>query len=171
MPIYRQTAAFQKTGIQRTAVTGGILMAETESERSVLLERTSKIVAGYVANNSIASVDLPNVISRVYEKLGRLGKPQPEPERVPAVPIRKSLGSDFLVCLECGKRQKMLKRHLAMIHDLTPQDYRARWRLGYDYPMIAPNYAVMRSAIAKELGLGRKATRSSKPSASRRKKS
>ena len=98
-------------------------------------------------------------------------KPPAEPvKKTPAVPVKKSVTSDAIVCLECGKQQKMLKRHLFTAHGTTPDEYRAKWQLGYDYPMIAPAYAEMRQAIAKKIGLGRKPGKTAKPAAKRTRK-
>jgi len=145
-------------------------VAENQSERTALLEHTSGIVAAYVAKNAIPGSDLPNVLRTVYGKLADLGKPpvKPEPERAPAVPINRSVRPEFVVCLECGKKQKMLKRHLATAHGLTTDAYRALWGLAYDYPIVAPNYAEVRRTMAKKFGLGRKAAEPAKPSPRRR---
>jgi len=125
--------------------------------RVQLLELTTNIVCAYVGNNPIGAADLPGVINDVFGKLANVGAP-PEPavELTPAVPIKKSVGQDFIICLDCGKKQKMLKRHLHTAHGLALEDYRAKWQLGYDYPMIAPSYASKRREIAKQIGLGRK---------------
>ena len=97
-------------------------------------------------------------IESVYETLSRLGTPAPEPEieLKPAVPIKKSITDDHIICLEDGKKLKMLKRHLKTAYDMTPEDYRAKWNLPPDYPMVAPNYAAKRQELAKKIGLGRK---------------
>ncbi len=118
-----------------------------------LLEHTTKIVAAHVSHNPIAAGDLPGVIATVHQALATLG---PEPKPTPAVPIKQSVKPEYIVCLEDGKKQKMIKRHLKTAHDMTPDDYRKRWGLPSDYPMVAPNYAKQRSALAKKIGLGRK---------------
>ncbi len=122
------------------------------------LALASEIVSAYVANHAIAPADLPNLITSVLGSLndaGRVEEAAPEkPE--PAVPIRKSVGQDFIVCLEDGKKLKMLKRHLQTSYNLTPDQYRERWGLPADYPMVAPNYAKHRSSLAKKIGLGTK---------------
>ena len=118
-----------------------------------LLEHTTKIVGAHVANNPIAAADLPGLIATVHETLATLG---PEPKPTPAVPIKQSVKPEYIVCLEDGKKQKMIKRHLKTAHDMTPDDYRKRWGLPSDYPMVAPNYAATRSKLAKKIGLGRR---------------
>ncbi len=119
---------------------------------------TTEIVSAYVAHNTIATSDLPVVISTVAARLSTLGTDTLEETKLkPAVPIRKSVRQDDIVCLVCGQAQKLLKRHLATRHNLTPDDYRAMFELPAKYPMTAPAYAEMRSALAKKAGLGRKA--------------
>lgn len=133
-------------------------MAEERVERAELLELTSEIVAAYAGNNALPSSDLPQLIQTVYDTLSGVGgtaAPQ-ETEQKPAVAVKKSVGKSAIVCLECGKGQKMLKRHLAAAHGLTPDEYRAKWRLPFDYPMVAPDYAETRRQLAKQIGLGRK---------------
>ncbi len=126
-----------------------------------LLDLTSNIVAAHVSHNSVSAQDLPNLIRDVYQSLATVGEPkETEPERpTPAVPIKRSITPDYLVCLEDGKKLKMLKRHLKTAYDMTPEQYRERWGLNADYPMVAPNYAKQRSQLAKEIGLGTKARR------------
>lgn len=117
---------------------------------------TVQIVSAHVANNIVAPNDLPTLIGQVYSALSALGKPA-EPAQVrpePAVPIRKSVTPDYLICLEDGKKLKMLKRHLHSAYNMTPDQYRERWGLPAGYPMVAPNYASQRSALAKTIGLG-----------------
>ena len=127
-----------------------------ENENSELLALTADIVAAHVSNNSVAVGDLPRMIADVYDSLSGLGEaPAPAEEKlVPAVAIRSSIKPDFLVCLEDGKKLKMLKRHLKTAYNMTPDEYRQRWGLPSDYPMVAPNYAAQRSKLAKEIGLG-----------------
>ena len=127
-----------------------------ENENSELLALTADIVAAHVSNNSVAVGDLPRMIADVYDSLSGLGEvPAPaEVELVPAVAIRSSIKPDFLVCLEDGKKLKMLKRHLKTAYNMTPDEYRQRWGLPSEYPMVAPNYAAQRSKLAKEIGLG-----------------
>ena len=118
---------------------------------------TVEIVTGYLKKNAVAVADLPNLIATVRTTLDGLGK-TPEPVRrelAPAVPIRRSVTPEYIVCLEDGKKLKMLKRHLKTVYDMTPDQYRARWGLPPEYPMVAPNYAKARSEMAKSLGLGR----------------
>jgi len=123
-----------------------------------LLRMTTEVVAAYVGNNALTTAQLPEVISAVYASLKQLdGKTvelRPEPQK-PAVPVRKSITPDYLICLEDGKKLKMLKRHLRSTYNMTPDEYRAKWQLPPDYPMVAPNYAEQRSAFAKKIGLGR----------------
>ena len=124
-------------------------------------ELTSRIVAAYVRQNQIGSDQLGTLISTVHQALSGLGKPAAETagERSPAVPIRRSVHRDYVVCLECGWRGQMLRRHLGTGHGLTVQQYRARWNLPREHPMTAPSYSERRSGLAKELGLGRRAFR------------
>ncbi len=130
-------------------------MSEDSTKPGGLLALTSDIVAAYVANNAVPSADLPGLIEAVFHALSGLGAPAAEPEQEPAVPIKKSVTDKFIVCLECGKEQKMLKRHLRS-HDTNPVEYRAKWGLAHDYPMVTPVYAALRRRIAKEIGFGRK---------------
>jgi predicted transcriptional regulator len=123
-----------------------------------LLRMTADVVAAYVSNNTLATGQLADVIHAVYNSLrgleGQVAEPPAEPLK-PAVPIRKSITPDFLVCLEDGKKLKMLKRHLRSTYNLTPDEYRTKWGLAPDYPMVAPKYAEQRSEFAKKIGLGR----------------
>jgi predicted transcriptional regulator len=123
-----------------------------------LLRMTADVVAAYVSNNSLPTAQLGDVISTVFLSLrgleGKGAEPIAEPLK-PAVPIRKSITPDYLICLDDGKKLKMLKRHLRSTYDMTPDDYRQKWGLPADYPMVAPNYAEQRSAFAKKIGLGR----------------
>lgn len=118
---------------------------------------TADIVAAFAANNAISASDLPGLIVSVYAALGGLGQPVavPATELVPAVPIKKSVTPDFIVCLDDGRKFKSMKRHLASL-GMTPDEYRAKWGLPMDYPMVAPNYTATRSALAISNGLGRK---------------
>ncbi len=122
-----------------------------------VLELTTEIVSAHVGNNTVAISDLPNLIQEVYKALSSIGSEQAMPERPrPAVPIKKSIFPDYIICLEDGKKLKMLKRHLKTSYNMSPEDYRERWGLGADYPMVAPNYAKHRSNLAKKIGLGTK---------------
>jgi len=126
-------------------------------ENAELMELTAEIVASYVSNNTVASVDLPTVIQDVYKTMSTLGSQTAQPERPkPVVSVKKSITPDYIVCLEDGKKLKMLKRHLKTAYNMTPEDYRERWGLPADYPMVAPNYAKHRSSLAKKIGLGTK---------------
>jgi len=124
----------------------------------MLITLTSDIVAAHVSNNNVAVEDVSGLISNVYGALSALGQPVVPVEVMPepAVSIRSSIKPDFIVCLEDGKKLKMLKRHLMTHYNLTPDQYRARWSLPADYPMVAPNYAEKRRELAKKIGLGRK---------------
>ncbi|MGV2981603.1 MucR family transcriptional regulator [Camelimonas sp. ID_303_24] len=120
---------------------------------------TADIVASFVANNRVDQDQLPALIASVHASLQRLGQggaPAAEETLQPAVPVKRSVTPDYIICLEDGKRFKSLKRHLRTAYDMTPEEYRARWGLPADYPMVAPNYAASRSALAKSMGLGRK---------------
>jgi predicted transcriptional regulator len=123
-----------------------------------MLGLTAEIVAAHVSKNSVALTDVPRLIQEVYRTLATVGEAEPpRPERPqPAVPIKKSVTPGHLVCLEDGRKLKMLKRHLRTAYNMTPEQYRERWGLPADYPMVAPNYAERRSALAKQIGLGRK---------------
>ncbi len=121
-----------------------------------LLEHTTRIVAAHVANNPIAAAELPSVIATVHQALATLGPEEAAAKPKPAVPIKQSVKPEYIVCLDDGKKLKMLKRHLRTAYNMTPAEYRERWGLPRDYPMVAPNYAKQRSALAKKIGLGRK---------------
>ncbi len=140
-------------------------MADIESAEEMLLTLTADIVAAHVSNNSVAVNDLPQLIQNVHEALsgisGDNAKPEEKPQ--PKVSIRASIKPDYIVCLEDGKKQKMLKRHLMTNHGLTPNEYREKWGLAADYPMVAPNYAEQRRALAKTIGLGTKRRRTRGP--------
>ena len=128
-----------------------------EENGNDLLGLTEKIVSAHVANNAVSSADLPDLIRAVYAALGNVktaGEAPPTPK--PAVPIKRSVTPNHIVCLEDGKKFKMLKRHLKTDHNMTPKEYRERWGLPSDYPIVAPNYAKARSELAKKIGLGRK---------------
>ncbi len=129
----------------------------TEITDQTTLEKTTEIVAAFVSKNPMATADLPALIQAVHRALAGISvvAPEPEPRKEPAVPIRRSITPDHLVCLEDGKTFKSLKRHLRTKYDLSPEDYRAKWGLPKDYPMVAPNYAAARSALAKNMGLGK----------------
>jgi predicted transcriptional regulator len=131
-------------------------MAEPPASASVL-GLTAQIVAAHVANNPVSPDALPSLIQEVYRTLAGVGKEAVQPERPqPAVPVKKSVFADHIVCLEDGKKLKMLKRHLKTAYNMTPEQYRERWGLAPDYPMVSPNYAKHRSSLAKKSGLGTK---------------
>ena len=123
-----------------------------------LLGLTAQIVSAHVSHNPVPATELPGLIQEVFRTLSGVGSaPAPEPERPqPAVPIKKSVTPDYLVCLEDGKKFKSLKRHLRTHFNLTPEQYREKWNLPADYPMVAPNYANSRSKLAKNMGLGQR---------------
>jgi predicted transcriptional regulator len=136
-------------------------MAELQNAEDTLLTLTADIVAAHVSNNSVAVNDLPNLIQNVHAALtaisgnGAAAEPKPEPK----VSIRASVKPDYIVCLEDGKKLKMLKRHLMTHYSMTPDQYRQKWGLSADYPMVAPNYAEQRRTLAKSIGLGTKRRR------------
>ena len=134
-----------------------------QTPASELLQLTTSIVSAHVSNNSVAVGDLPTLISQIYRTLANVGTEEPsEPERPqPAVPIKKSVTPHYIICLEDGKKLKMLKRHLKTAYNMTPEEYRERWGLATDYPMVAPEYASQRSRLAKQIGLGTRARRGS----------
>jgi len=120
-------------------------------------EQVAEIVAAYLRKNSVAPNGVPAVIAQVYKSLAELGNPQPADTPLqPAVPIRRSVSPEFITCLECGAKGAMLRRHLSIAHNLTPAEYRDRWKLRTDYPLVAPKYAARRSELAKALGLGKR---------------
>ena len=131
---------------------------QQKAERGEILRMTAEVVAAYVGNNSLPATQLPEVINTVYGTLRRVngvstnlnGQPQKA-----AVSVRRSITPDYIVCLEDGKKLKMLKRHLRTVYGMTPDEYRSKWGLPADYPMVAPNYSKQRSAFAKKIGLGR----------------
>jgi MucR family transcriptional regulator, transcriptional regulator of exopolysaccharide biosynthesis len=124
---------------------------------STLMELTASIVSAYVQHNSVPSAELPALIGQVHTALTRIsgehGEALGDAPR-PAIPVKKSIAPDYIICLEDGKKFKSLKRHLRTHYNLTPEQYREKWRLGSDYPMVAPNYAAARSHLAKQMGLG-----------------
>ena len=128
-------------------------------ERGDLLALTSDIVSAHLANNSVAMADVPHLIEQVYYTLTKLGAETPEEpaeKAKPAVPVRRSVMPDYIICLEDGKKLKMLKRHLRTAYNMSPEEYREKWGLPADYPMVAPNYAAQRRTLAKKIGLGTK---------------
>lgn len=134
-------------------------MADSQ-KHSEILSYTAEIVASHLSHNTVAAPEIPALIERVYKTLSGLGS---EPSKIantigerpqPAVPIRKSVQPDYIICLEDGKKLKMLKRHLKTAYNMTPEQYRERWGLPHDYPMVAPSYTKQRSKLAKDIGLG-----------------
>ncbi len=136
-------------------------MVETGPTETVL-RLTAQIVAAHVEHNTVQADALPGLIAKVYQTLRDVGQAPVEAAKpVPAVPVKQSVKTDFIICLEDGKKLKMLKRHLMTAYKMTPAQYRARWGLPADYPMVAPSYAKVRSSLAKKIGLGRKPADSS----------
>jgi predicted transcriptional regulator len=137
-------------------------MDAPENPTETLLTLTADIVAAHVSNNNVAVNDLPTLIQNVHSALSGLGGGMAEPEakkQEPAVSVRSSIKPDYIVCLEDGKKLKMLKRHLMTHYQMTPDEYRQKWGLNADYPMVAPNYAEQRRTLAKKIGLGTKRRR------------
>lgn len=136
-------------------------MAEHSGESS-FIELTANIVSAYVSNNTVPSAEIPSLIGQVYSALMRVSSGQgaaPAEPLKPAVPVKRSITPEYIVCLEDGKRFKSLKRHLRTQYDMTPEQYRDKWGLPPDYPMVAPNYAAARSQLAKQMGLGQQRRR------------
>lgn len=133
-------------------------MNDSNDMTETIITLTADIVAAHVSNNSVAVSDLPTLISNVHTALAGLGggSPVPEVRAEPAVSVRASVKPDYIVCLDDGKKLKMLKRHLMTHYGMTPDEYRAKWGLPADYPMVAPNYAEQRRKLAVKIGLGRK---------------
>src|SRR6516162_5663424 len=143
-------------------------MSETTDQ---VLGLAAQIVSAHVRHNPVAADELPRLIQEVYRALVNIGRQPAQAEKpTPAVAVKQSVRQDRIICLEDGKSFSMLKRHLMTDHKLTPQQYRERWGLQRDYPMVAPNYAKTRSALAKEIGLGRKSAKPAKRAAGRRKR-
>ena len=136
-----------------------------DNEKPNFIDLTASIVSAYVGNNTVPATDIPALISQVHTALARVsaggGDGTSEPLK-PAVPVKKSITPEYLVCLEDGKKFKSLKRHLRTQYNMTPEQYRERWSLGPDYPMVAPNYAAARSQLAKQMGLGQQRRRRAK---------
>jgi predicted transcriptional regulator len=128
-----------------------------DANKADLIELTAEIISAYVSNNTVVAADLPAIISDVHDALSkaaqRAGPPEQEELR-PAIAVKRSVTPDYIVCLEDGKKFKSLKRHLRTHYNLSPEEYREKWGLPHDYPMVAPNYAAARSALAKQMGLG-----------------
>ena len=141
------------------------------ADRSLLIEHTADIVSAHVANNTVALSDVPALVQRVYEALAGLSEPQAtaEPEgKTPIVSVRASVKPDYIVCMECGRKQKTLKRHLQTAHGMTPDQYRKDYALPANYPMVAPNYSKQRGELARQIGLGRKREAAPAPEAPKR---
>lgn len=135
---------------------------ERVARSDLLLTLTANVAVAFMAKGTVAKSEIPEVLDRIHTTLSRLAAgnatiavaPQPAPQ--PAVPVRKSIQDDFIICLEDGKKFKSLKRHISAHYGLTPEEYRTKWGLPADYPMVAPNYAAARSQLAKKMGLGKK---------------
>lgn len=141
----------------------------TDERQQELLALTAEIVAAHVSNNTVSTEELPGLIEKVHRTLAALGGGAravagllAQQNLEPAVPVKKSITPDYLICLEDGKKMKMLKRHLKTAYNMTPDEYRAKWGLPSDYPMTAPNYAIRRSSLAREIGLGRRRSKGRK---------
>ncbi len=145
---------------------------KTMSDKVNLIELTADIVSAYVGNNSVSAAELPALIKSTYGALTGAETPPVEPveAKAPAVPIKKSLGEDYLICLEDGRKFKSLKRHLRTKYDMSPDEYRAKWGLPKTYPMVAPSYAAARSNLAKQMGLGQGGRQAAKPVAAKAKR-
>lgn len=134
-------------------------MSEDLAPELNLVDLAADIVSAYVGNNTVAAADLPDLINEIHMALQQTatGSNEPEPEPLkPAVPVKKSITPDYIICLEDGKKFKSLKRHLRTHYDMTPEEYRGKWGLDANYPMVAPNYAAARSELAKKMGLGQR---------------
>jgi predicted transcriptional regulator len=133
---------------------------DTNANSTALVELTAEVVSAYVSNNPVSTVDLPGLIVEVHAALSRVGggsvEEVPAEKQKPAVNPKKSVFNDFIICLEDGKKFKSLKRHLRTHYDMSPEEYREKWGLAPDYPMVAPSYAEARSNLARQMGLGRK---------------
>ena len=137
-------------------------MAENPGESSSYIQLTANIVSAYVSNNTVSSAEIPSLIGQVYAALIRISNgaaAAPSETLKPAVPVKRSITPEHIVCLEDGKKFKSLKRHLRTQYDMTPERYREKWGLPSDYPMVAPNYAAARSQLAKQMGLGQQRRR------------
>jgi predicted transcriptional regulator len=132
---------------------------EEHTTNNELVELTADIVSAYVSNNTVVANDLPSLINDTFDALSKASARASEPVREelkPSVPVKKSVTPDYIICLEDGKKFKSLKRHLRTHYGLSPEEYREKWGLPHDYPMVAPNYAAARSALAKKMGLGQR---------------
>jgi len=161
---HQKTGAFEVSLFERKKLQDPLSNGAPMSDRSSaedLLGFTAEIVSALVSNNPVSASDLPRLITEVHQTLAALdatgAAPAPTAPPEPAVPVKKSITPDYLICLEDGKKLKMLKRHLHSSFGLTPEAYRAKWDLPSDYPMVAPNYAKRRSQLARQFGLGRPA--------------
>lgn len=132
-------------------------MSNLSNQNEQLMTMTSDIVSAHVAHNNVAVSDLPKLIENVHSSLqGLSGQSSSKPDRAPAVPIKDSVKADYLICLGCGAKMKMLKRHISTHHQMTPEEYRKHWGLPADYPIVTVNYSKTRSGLARRIGLGKK---------------
>ena len=144
-------------------------MSDTAASQGAIIELTADITSAYVGNNSVSASELPNLIKSIFDALSGTENPAPavpEPQ-IPAVSIKKSVTADYVICLEDGRPFKSLKRHLRAKYNLSPDEYRTKWGLAKDYPMVAPAYATARSNLAKSMGLGQAGRKAAKPAAKR----
>jgi predicted transcriptional regulator len=137
------------------AIPQGMLTKDRVMAEETVRALTVQIVSAHIGNNTVSPTDLPKLINDVHQALVKAGEPVAPPHGEPAVPVRQSVKADHLVCLECGQRFSVLKRHLRVDHQTTPVEYRRRWGLPPTYPVVAPDYAKVRSRLAKKIGLGR----------------
>ncbi len=147
----------ENEGVQPSSRAPILRKTEDMDDKADVIEMTAEIVAAYVENNTISTTDLPGLIQSVHRALSGIATGAETVEvapKEPAVPVRRSITPDHLVCLEDGRKFKSLKRHLRTKYNMSPEDYRAKWGLAKDYPMVAPNYAKARSELAKQMGLG-----------------
>ena len=140
------------------------ISAERSRPNPALLKMAADIISAYVVRNAVPAAELPALIAQIHSCLAKLASgsvaPAVEPPKEPAVAVKKSVTNDYIICLEDGKKFKSLKRHLSTAFKMTPQEYRTKWGLPYDYPMVAPSYSSVRSGLAKQAGLGQKAIES-----------
>ncbi len=163
--LFRDRTAANVVGNRWINCSGAETMSDSDSrdvDRGEILRMAVEVVSSYVGRNQIAGDQIPELINTVYRSMAGLANPDGHKEQEaskPAVAVRRSVTPDYIICLEDGKKLKMLKRHLRTTYGMTPEEYRAKWKLPHDYPMVAPNYAKQRSEFAKNIGLGRKSSR------------
>lgn len=156
-PIFRTDG---NNDANRVLTMGGFTAPEAGIDKATLLEMTTKVITAYLGNNSVDTMQVPELIDNVYKCLEELSNTELRANTQSGqIPIKKTIQPDYIICLEDGKKLKMLKRHLRTNFRMTPEEYRAKWGLPSDYPMVAPNYAARRSAFAKKIGLGKSPSR------------